>query len=158
MHRILSRLALAVAIVLFLTLSAFAAETAAPKAAPPQAGANAVLIPAGDLKWNDVPDFPGVKMALVHGDPNTGPSDFFMKLPAGFSAPLHFHDPDHWVAVVSGTLMLAPEGAAEKTLPPGSGFGFTGKKNHTTKCAAGADCVLFIDARGKWDVIPIAKK
>ena len=43
-------------------------------------------------------------------------------------------------------------------LPAGSGFVFTGKKKHTTACAAGADCVMFIDARAKWDVIPVAKK
>lgn len=143
-----------VAIVSTLTLSALAAEQAAP---PMHAASAAVLMSATDLKWNDVLDFPGVKTAVVHGDPGTGPAHFFMKLPAGFSAGMHFHNPDHWVAVVSGTLILKPEGEAEKRLPAGSGFGFTGKKKHTTKCAEGADCVLFIDARSKWDVIPVDK-
>jgi hypothetical protein len=71
---------------------------------------------------------------------------------------MHFHNADHWVAVIAGTLVLTPEGGTEKVLPAGSGFGFTGKKKHTTKCAEGADCVLFIDARGMWDVIPVDKK
>lgn len=123
-----------------------------------QAAGKAVLMPAPDLKWTDVKEFPGVKMAVLQGDPGKGASHFFMMLPAGFAAPLHFHDADHWVAVVSGTLVLMPEGGKETQLPAGSGFSFTGKKHHTTMCAAGADCVLFIDSRGKWDVVPVDKK
>ena len=158
MNRIASRVALSAAIVSMLALSTVAAERAAPKATPKHAASSAVLVSDAELKWNDVPDFPGVKMAPLHGDPGTGPSHFFLKLPSGFAVGMHFHNADHWVAVVSGTLVLTPEGGAEKKLPAGSGFGFTGKKKHTTKCAAGADCVLFIDARGKWDVIPTDKK
>jgi hypothetical protein len=42
----------------------------------------------------------------------------------------------------------------ETKLPPGSYFQFTGKKPHMTRCDAGADCMLFIDSRGKWDILP----
>jgi hypothetical protein len=42
----------------------------------------------------------------------------------------------------------------ENKLPAGSYFSFKGKKAHMTKCEAGADCVLSMDARGKWDVVP----
>ena len=132
--------------------------TASPAAAPAHAASKAVLIPSAELKWTDLANFPGVKTAVIQGDPDKGAAHFFMKLPAGFSAPMHFHNADHWVAVVSGTLVLQTEGGAETQLPAGSGFGFTGKKQHTTKCAEGADCVLFIDSRGKWDVIPVEKK
>lgn len=44
---------------------------------------------------------------------------------------------------------------AEVSLPPGSYFSFVGKKKRTTRCDAGADCVILMDARGKWDVVPI---
>lgn len=158
MNRTASRLALLAVIVCVLALPVVAAEKTAPKAVPKHAAAAATLVADTELKWNDVPEFPGVKMAPLHGAPAKGPSHFFLKLPSGFAAPMHFHNADHWVAVVSGTLVLAPEGGVEKSLPPGSGFSFTGKKKHTTKCAEGADCVLFIDARGKWDVIPTDKK
>ena len=42
----------------------------------------------------------------------------------------------------------------EQRLSPGSYFAFTGKQVHVTKCEAGADCVIFNDVRGKWDVVP----
>jgi len=43
----------------------------------------------------------------------------------------------------------------EASLPPGSYFSYVGKKKHTTRCDAVADCVIFMDARGKWDVVPV---
>jgi quercetin dioxygenase-like cupin family protein len=55
--------------------------------------------------------------------------------------------------VLSGTMVFTVDGKEYK-LPAGSYFSFIGKKQHITKCEAGADCVLAIDARGKWDVIP----
>lgn len=117
----------------------------------------AVLLPAGDLTWTDVPDFPGVQMALLDGDPAKGAGHFLIKLKDGFVAPLHHHSSDHFVTVVSGTLSLTVDGV-ETFLPAGSFFLFKGRKEHITKCVPGADCVLSIDARGKWDVVPEGPK
>ncbi len=120
-------------------------------------GGTAVLIPASDLKWGDVAGFPGVKMAVVQGDPAKGPAHFMIKFAGGFAAPLHHHPSDHHVSVISGTVVLTVDGKDNK-LPTGSYFAFKGKKQHLTKCDAGADCVLFVDSRGKWDVIPAEAK
>jgi quercetin dioxygenase-like cupin family protein len=114
---------------------------------------SAVLLPAGEVKWADVPGFPGVQMAAVGGNPAKGPHHSMLKFTGGFEAPLHHHTTDHYGTVVAGTLVLT-SGGKEVRLPPGSYFAFTGKMPHTTKCEAGADCVLAIDARGKWDVVP----
>jgi len=135
---------------LALTLAAIAPTASAKegKKAP-----TAMLLPAGDLKWSDVPDFPGVKMAVLDGNPAKGAGHFLIKLKDGFAAPLHHHSSDHFVTVVSGTLVLTVDGK-DTRLPAGSFFLFRGMKQHLTKCEPGADCVLSIDARGKWDVIP----
>ena len=109
------------------------------------------------MKWADVPNFPGLKMAVVQGDPGKGASHFMMKFPGGFVSPPHHHSTDHYVTVVSGTMSFTVDGKDTK-LPAGSFFSYTGKKQHITKCEAGADCVLAIDARGKWDVVPEADK
>jgi len=116
-------------------------------------GGTASLIAPGDMKWADVPDFPGLKMAVLQGDPGKGASHFMIKLPGGFTAPLHHHSSDHYVTVVSGNVTFTVDGKDTK-LPAGSFFSYTGKKQHVTKCDAGADCVLSIDTRGKWDVVP----
>ena len=62
------------------------------------------------------------------------------------------------MTVVSGTLVLTPEGEAATKLPPGSAFRFTGKKRHMTACEAGADCVLALEVKGPWDLVIDDKK
>ena len=131
------------------------AVAAVPVVAQAKGSGASVTTAAADLKWNDVPNFPGVKMAVASGDPDKGAAHFFMKFAPGFAAPLHHHNADHYVTVIAGTLVLNIDGKDVK-LPAGSYFSFSGKKPHTTKCDAGPECILFNDARGKWDVIPEA--
>lgn len=137
-----------------LALALAAPVPAAPSPGPsgPKGGA-AVLTPAADLKWADVPGFPGVSMAVVQGDPGKGAHHTLIRFKDGFASPLHHHTSDHFVTVVSGTLILTVDGK-DTTLPAGSFFSFKGRKPHLTRCAPGADCVLSLDVRGKWDVVP----
>jgi quercetin dioxygenase-like cupin family protein len=119
--------------------------------APEKGSKGVILLPAADLKWNDVPDMKGVQIAVADGDPSKGASHFFIKFAGGFAAPLHHHTANHSVTVVAGTVALTVDGTEHK-LPAGSFFAFSNKTKHTTSCVAGADCVLSVDARGKWDV------
>lgn len=116
--------------------------------------ASTTQVPAADVKWSDVSGMSGVKMAVLGGAPDKGASHFLIKIPAGQTVPLHFHNADHYAYVVSGTMTFGGDGK-EVALPPGSYFSFVGKKKHTTRCDPGADCVIFMDARGKWDVVPV---
>jgi quercetin dioxygenase-like cupin family protein len=145
----------ALAVVIVAGLSTIASQARA--AEKGKKGGTAVLMPADDIKWTDVPQFPGVKMAVVQGDANKGPHHAFIKLPAGFSAPLHHHTADHYATVLSGTMVYTVDGQDHR-LPAGSYFAFTGKKPHVTKCEAGSDCVIYNDVRAKWDVVPEASK
>lgn len=111
-----------------------------------------VTVAQADLKWADT-GIPGVTMAVVRGDAKKGPSHFFLKYPAGFVTPLHHHSPDHYVTTVSGNLVLIV-GGKENALPAGSYFALTGKAPHVARCDGSEDCVMFLDARGPWDVVP----
>ena len=104
------------------------------------------------LKWSGA-GIPGVMTAVVQGDLAKGPSHFYLKYPAGFSAPAHHHSADHYATTVSGQLVLVTDGK-EQSLAPGSYFAFTDKAVHAARCEGGQDCVMFIDARGAWDVVP----
>jgi quercetin dioxygenase-like cupin family protein len=126
-------------------------------AAEGQPAGNAVFLPAASMKFADVPGLPGVQMAVVEGDPAKGPGHAFFKFKGGFAAPLHYHTSDHYVSVLSGTVVLTVDGK-EQRLPAGSYFAFTGKKQHMTKCETGTDCLLFLDVRGPWDVVPVEAK
>ncbi len=115
------------------------------------------FVPTMDMKWSDVPGFTGVQIAPVDGDPGKGPSHFFLKFASGFTAPVHHHTANHYVTVVTGNVVLIVDGQEQK-LPPGSFFMLSGKTKHATRCEAGAECVLSLDARGKWDVVPEGDK
>jgi hypothetical protein len=117
----------------------------------------AVLVPASEVKWTDVPQMTGVQIAPIDGDPSKGPSHFLLKFVGGFAAPLHHHTANHFVTVIAGTVVLGVDGNEQK-LPAGSVFSFSNKTKHTTSCAAGAECVMSIDSRGKWDVVPETEK
>ena len=144
-----------IAVALTLATTTFAFADTPKKDAAPAASKDVMVVAKADLKWADGPGFKGVKMAVADGDPSAGPAHFFMKFVGGFKAPMHHHTADHFVTVVSGTLVLTIDGKDVK-LPAGSYFSFTKAKPHATACAAGADCVLVIDSRDKWDVLPEA--
>ena len=131
--------------IVLLVLAGFAAAAVA--------GAS-VVTPKADVRWVDA-GIPGVSTAAVQGDMAHGPSHFFLKYPAGFVSPAHHHTPDHYVVTVSGNLVLVVEGQDHR-LAPGSYFAFTGKASHVARCEGSEACVMFIDARGAWDVVPEA--
>lgn len=118
--------------------------------------ANAVFMEAKDIKWQAVAEFPGLQIAVVEGDSAKGAHHSFMKFDAGFSTPLHHHTADNFVTVIKGDFVLTVDGV-ERRLSPGSFFSFKKKQPHATMCAAGSECIIFVDARGKWDTVPEKK-
>lgn len=118
-----------------------------------QAGTGkAVVVSKADLQWKDA-GIPKVSISPVDGDMAKGPSHFYLKYGAGFETPKHHHTADHYVTTVSGTLVLTANGK-ETRLAPGSYFAFTDQAVHVARCDGSEDCVMFVDARGPWDVVP----
>jgi len=114
-----------------------------------------VVMPAGDLKWADLDPSgaPGVKVADLWGNHAKGAFGAFFKLPAGFAVPLHTHTYDLKIVIVSGTYIQAPEGKPEFRLGPGSYFLQPGGNyRHTTSCDPAAECVFFVEGKGKFDL------
>ena len=116
-----------------------------------QSGMNAMFAPVAELKWVGA-GVPGVSTAVVRGDMAKSASHFFLKYASGFVAPVHHHSPDHYATTVTGNLVLIVDGK-EHRLAPGSYFAFTGRAQHGARCEGAQDCVMFIDARGPWDVV-----
>jgi quercetin dioxygenase-like cupin family protein len=147
------------------TLVALAVVLFAPEAPSVEAKAGAskakpafVTMTPDELKWVANPANADVQMAVVWGDPAKGAHGAFHKFKPGFNAGLHTHSSDMKIAVVSGTLIAGTEGGPEKKLPPGSyEFQPHGVK-HVTKCDAASECVIFVVASGKFDLIPAEAK
>ena len=130
---------------------AVTAATMTMQPAVSQTTSKATVVPTSQLAWVNA-GIPSVHTAAVQGDMKSGPSHFFLKYAAGFVTPPHHHSPDHFVTTVSGNLVLILDGK-EQAVPPGSYFALTGKARHAARCEGAQDCVMFIDARGPWDVV-----
>jgi quercetin dioxygenase-like cupin family protein len=79
----------------------------------------------GDLKWNESPNYPGLRNAVLYGDPSKE-GQYAVRnrfSPNTFSRP-HYHPNDRIIVVISGTWWIGtgdkfdPE--STKPMPPGS--------------------------------------
>ena len=114
-----------------------------------------VFMAAADVKWTDLDPngAPGVKIADLWGNHATGAFGAYLKLPAGFTAPLHTHTHAMKVVFLSGTYLQSPEGKAEVRPGPGSYMMQPGGNyRHTTSCDPSSDCVLFVESDGPFDL------
>lgn len=103
-----------------------------------------------DLKWKDMGN--GVTAATVSGDMQKGASRFYLKYPSGLVTPVHHHDADHYVTVVSGKITLTVDGKSH-VLGAGDYFALTGKAPHAAKVEGKDEAVMFIQADGPWNVV-----
>jgi hypothetical protein len=110
---------------------------------------------AADLKWTDLDPTgaPGVKIVDLWGDHTKGAFGAFLKLPAGFTAPLHTHTHDMRLVFISGTYLQTPEGGAEMRFSPGSYLMQPGGNyRHVTSCDKTSDCMFFFESEGAFDL------
>ena len=117
-----------------------------------------ISISPDQLVWVPNPATPGVMTATAWGDPATGPHGAFHKFGAGFVAPLHTHTANTRIVVISGTMSMAGEDGKETRFPAGSFFTQPNNYRHVTRCLAGADCLIYLDADAKWDIKPVEPK
>jgi anti-sigma factor ChrR (cupin superfamily) len=117
-----------------------------------------IFTPSADLNWVDLDPkgAPGVKIADLWGDHTKGAYGAYIKLPAGFTTPLHTHSHPMKVIFVSGTYLQTPEGKAQVRLGPGSYMMQpAGNYKHVTACDQSADCVFFVESDGPFDLKPV---
>ncbi|HKD11602.1 MAG TPA: DUF4437 domain-containing protein [Thermoanaerobaculia bacterium] len=137
------------------TLVAQGAGEARAKPSPKSDASRLVVTPAADLKWTDLDPkgAPGVEIADLWGNHARGGFGALIKLPAGFTAPLHTHTSDYRVVIISGTYVQTPEGKPEFRLGPGSYFLQPGGSyRHVTSCDPASECVFFLQSGGKFDL------
>jgi len=117
-----------------------------------------VAMTPDQMKWLPNPDAPGVMTVVTWGDPAKGPHGAFHKFVAGFTAPLHTHSANTRIVVLSGTMTLTGEDGKEMKFPAGSFYTQPNTFPHVTKCLLGADCLVYLEADGKWDLKPVEAK
>src|SRR5918994_2359179 len=107
------------------------------------------------LKWNVCPPiFPkGCEIAVLQGDPVNGRSDVFLRTPANYKLPLHWHtSPEHMI-LVSGELHVTYEGQKPSILSAGTYAYGPAKAKHEARCANASPCILFIAFESPIDAV-----
>lgn len=138
----------------FVLTSTLLAQSAATTPSP----TTPTFLSASDVKWVDLDPkgAPGVKIADLWGDHTKGAYGAYVKLPAGFTAPLHTHTYAMKVIFLSGTYLQTPEGKSQVRLGPGSYMFQPGDDyRHVTACDKSADCVFFLESEGPFDLKPV---
>jgi len=158
--RVKSILTFAAAFVLATVVLAQGTGESKAKSAMDMAASRAVVMAASDLKWVDLDPVgaPGIKIVDLWGNHTTGAFGSLIKFPAGFFAPMHTHTSDYNVVVLEGTWINGPEGRPPIRLGPGSymlqpGEGY----RHTTTCDKASNCLIHVESKGKFDLIPVVE-
>jgi quercetin dioxygenase-like cupin family protein len=130
-----------------------------PPPPPPDTGGYK-LVMQSDLQWTPLsPDGKGPEMAVVDGNPQEGPSKFFLRVPAGGKAGAHTHTADYQAVVVSGAPKHFLAGGEKKAKPleVGSHWFQPGGQPHDDQCTGADPCMLFVISDGKFDFTPTPK-
>jgi len=123
-------------------------------AAPRESAAGAAAVPVESVAWAPVfPDQPaGPAMAVLWGDPKTGPVGFLVRFPAGTVLPLHVHSSDYRGMVISGEFSHTAGKERAAMLAPGSYWSQRGKLPHANACSAAGPCVVYLTATKGFDL------
>ena len=135
------------ALTMFVAGGAFVAGVAVGKTPPKTASYTSFE----EMKWDDLG---GPKMANASGDYKRGPYAGLLKIPAGFTSPVHMHTGEYEAIQVMGTSTHwgeGEDGKAAKKMTPGSYWKMPSKLPHISACAPGTDCVILVMQKTKFD-------
>jgi quercetin dioxygenase-like cupin family protein len=135
---------------------ATAPEAPAPVVAPPPPPT--VAFNAKELAWGTPPGAPpGLKVAVVSGDPAKGAFSAMVEFPKGTSFPRHYHDATTYAYLVKGSLKITMADGRVLDLKPGAAGVVAAKAVHTTESKGGAvvyqysdgpDTTVMVDEQG----------
>ena len=94
----------------------------------------------------------GAQIAILWGDPETGPSSMFMKFAKGEGV-MHVHSSDYHLVLLEGSMhhtLPGEDPAKRKVLGPRSFWYQPGDQPHADSCLTD-ECVMFIQWAGKRD-------
>jgi quercetin dioxygenase-like cupin family protein len=119
-----------------------------------------VVVPFQDAKFvpTDAKRPDGSQLAVLWGNPTTGPSATLLKLKKGGGG-LHVHTSDYHLVLLQGTMKHWPEGIQEtdaKPLGPGSYWFQPGNQAHGDACLTD-ECLMFVEWADKRDGRPAGK-
>lgn len=114
---------------------------------------NLVWLNASNITWVDQPEMlAGAKVAFLWGNPQDEQlNGTLIKLPTGFTGEIQSQASTFRAVVIQGQPSL--HSGQTNALEPGSYFSSEGETVHKVSCEAKEECVIYVRAQGKYNVV-----
>lgn len=112
------------------------------------------MTPTDQMEWKEITPGSPVKIVVLWGDRAKGEYAMLLRLPAGFSAPIHAHSGDYHGVNIAGIWRHSFDGGEQKDLTPGAHVFQPGMGMHGDGCVGIQDRIIFIHQHAKADFIP----
>jgi quercetin dioxygenase-like cupin family protein len=124
--------------------------------AVPAVGAEAAhhaVTPLKDAPFVQDDDVKCLKSALENGNPETGPSTFLLKAPAGCRVAAHYHTAEEQLIVIQGSVSAGMQGMDSVTLTAGGFAVMPPKAIHWFSCSGKNPCLMAVTFNQKYDIV-----
>jgi len=111
----------------------------------PQVKEKPVNLTSDKVTWSPCgPEIPGCEIAVIHGDPTKGPSDVYIRFPAGGTFPKHWHTNNERLVGIQGTVTINLEDGTVATISPGAFVFLPGGMVHWGGCTNEGPCLFYL--------------
>jgi quercetin dioxygenase-like cupin family protein len=111
------------------------------------------VTPLEDAPFVQDDDVPCLMSALENGNPDTGPSTFLLKAPAGCRVAAHYHTAEEQLIVIRGRVLTGMKGMRSVTLTAGGIAVMPGKAIHWFSCSGKDPCLMVVTFSQKYDIV-----
>jgi quercetin dioxygenase-like cupin family protein len=130
-----------------------AGPATAATAAPSAPSAQHLITPLKDAPFVQDDDVKCLQSALENGDPDTGPSTFLLKAPAGCRVAAHYHSAEEQMIVIQGEVLTGMKGMRSVALTAGAVAVMPSKAVHWFSCRGKDPCLMVVTFNQKYDIV-----
>jgi quercetin dioxygenase-like cupin family protein len=112
-----------------------------------------LITPLKNARFAQDDDVKCLMGALENGNPDTGPSTFLLKAPAGCRVAPHYHSSEEQLIVIRGRVLTQMKGMSGVTLTAGGVAVMPAKAVHWFSCSGKDPCLMAVTFNQKYDIV-----
>jgi quercetin dioxygenase-like cupin family protein len=112
-----------------------------------------LITPLKDAPFVQDGDVKCLQSALENGDPDTGPSTFLLKAPAGCRVAAHHHSAEEQLIVIRGEVLTGMKGMRSVALAAGGVAVMPAGAVHWFSCRGKDPCLMVVTFNQKYDIV-----
>jgi quercetin dioxygenase-like cupin family protein len=112
-----------------------------------------LITPLAKARFAQDDDVKCLMTALENGNPDTGPSTFLLKAPAGCRVAPHYHTAEEQLIVIRGKVLTEMKGMHGMQLTAGGVAVMPAKAVHWFSCAGKDPCLMVVTFNQKYDIV-----